>query len=105
MGSYLRTKVLPELCSNQARFYRSAEGLQIALVTWNWLSEEIEKEVNTTGGVRRNEWNCGERLFFNYLITPYDNVREVLHDMTHKGFPRRSCHRFASTRRWFSPAH
>lgn len=102
----MRTEALPALWANQSRLYRSAEGSPVALVTWDWLSEEVEKEDNTTGGaVRRDEWNCGERLFFNYLITPYDNVREVLHDMTHKGFPRRSCHQFASTRRWFSPAH
>lgn len=88
VGSYLRAEVLPALWANQARFYRSAEALPVALVTWAWLSEEVEKEVHTTGrALQRDEWNCGERLFFNDWITPYDNIREVLHDMTHNIFP------------------
>ncbi len=34
-----------------------------------------------------DEWNCGDVLFFNHWITPYGNICEVLHEMTHNVFP------------------
>ena len=58
------------------------------MVTWAWLSRDVEADVLATGrALDRDEWKCGDRLFFNDWITPYDNTREVLHDMTHNVFP------------------
>ena len=88
LGSYFRTEILPALWANQARFYLTEAGVPTAMVTWAWLSEEVEKEIHTTGrALTRDEWKCGDRLFFNDWITPYNNIREVLHDMTHVIFP------------------
>jgi cytolysin-activating lysine-acyltransferase len=88
LGDYFRTEILPALWANQARFYLADEGLPTAMVTWAWLSEDVEAEVHATGrALTHDEWNCGNRLFFNDWITPYDNIRDVLHDMTHNVFP------------------
>lgn len=88
LGDYFRVEILPALCCGQTRFYLTNEGLPTAMVTWAWLSEEVERDVHKTGrALTENEWNCGDRLFFNDWITPYDNIREVLHDMTHNIFP------------------
>jgi len=88
IGNYFRTEVLPALWVNQARLYKTPEDVPVALVTWAWLSEEVEREVHATGrALQQHEWNCGDRLFFNDWITPYNNIREVLHDMTHNIFP------------------
>lgn len=88
LGNYFRTEVLPAFWGNQARFYLTEASIPTALVTWAWLNEEVEKEVHATGrALSRNEWKCGDRLFFNDWITPYNNIREVLHDMTHNIFP------------------
>jgi cytolysin-activating lysine-acyltransferase len=85
---YFRVEILPALWCGQTRFYLTEEGVSTAMVTWAWLSEEVERDVHKTGrALTEDEWNCGDRLFFNDWITPYDNIREVLHDMTHNIFP------------------
>ncbi|MEC3862328.1 toxin-activating lysine-acyltransferase [Mesobacterium sp. TK19101] len=88
LGDYFRVEILPALWCGQTRFYLTEEGIPTALVTWAWLSEEVQHDVHKTGrALTEDEWNCGDRLFFNDWITPYDNIREVLHDMTHNIFP------------------
>lgn len=85
---YLDVEVLPALEASQARFYLTQDGIPTALVTWAWLSEAVERDVHATGrSLAANEWNCGERHFFNDWITPYGNIREVMHDISHNVFP------------------
>jgi len=58
------------------------------MVTWAWLTETVEADVHSTGrALFHEEWKSGDRLFFNDWITPYNNIRDVLHDMTHNIFP------------------
>lgn len=88
LGNYFRVEILPALWCGQARFYLTAEGVPTALVTWAWLTADVETDIHATGrALQHDEWNFGDRLFFNDWITPYDNIREVLHDMTHNIFP------------------
>lgn len=88
LDDYFCTEILPPLGCNQARFYVMSEGLPTGMVTWAWLSEEVERDVHTTGrALERGEWSGGDRLFFNDWITPYGNIKEALHDMTHHHFP------------------
>lgn len=88
LGGYFRVEILPPLWCRQVRIYLTREGLPTAMVTWAWLSEDVERDVLTTGrALMPEEWTCGERLFFNDWITPYDNIREVMRDMTHNIFP------------------
>ncbi|WFE75758.1 toxin-activating lysine-acyltransferase [Roseinatronobacter sp. S2] len=88
LGDYFRTEILPALWSGQCRFYVTEDGVPAAMVTWAWLSAEVEREVHASGrALSHEEWNCGDRLFFNDWITPYGNIREVAHDMTHNIFP------------------
>lgn len=88
LGDYFRIEILPPLWANQARFYVTDEGVPTAMVTWAWLSADVEADIHATGrALNHEEWNCGDRLFFNDWITPYNNIRDVLHDMTHSVFP------------------
>lgn len=88
LGAYFEVEILPALWRNQARFYLTAEGVPTALVTWAWLSEEVERDVHTTGrALLAEEWKCGERHFYNDWISPYGNIREFVHDITHNVFP------------------
>ncbi len=97
MGDYFRVEVFPPIFANQARFYVTDDGLPTAMATWAWLSEEVEHEIHTTGrALRQEEWNCGDRLFFNDWITPYGNIREVVKDMRTVVFPQ---HHATSVRR------
>ena len=88
LGDYFRTEILPALWTNQVRFYVTKDFVPTAMVTWAWLNGDVERDVHETGrALFHEEWNCGKRLFCNDWITPYNNIREVLHDMTHNIFP------------------
>lgn len=88
LGDYFRVEILPALWCGQVRFYVTADAVPLAMVTWAWLSISVEEDLHATGrALDSDEWNCGDRLFFNDWITPYNNTREVLHDMTHNIFP------------------
>jgi cytolysin-activating lysine-acyltransferase len=90
LGPYLRTEILPPSHLGQCRFYLQDNGMPTALVTWAWLSQEVEADLHATGrALTWDEWTCGDRLFFNDWITPYDNVRAVAFDLTHNVFPDR----------------
>lgn len=88
LGSYFDVEIIPPLLANQVRFYLTPEGIPTAMATWAWISEEIETEIHQTGrALAHDEWTGGDRLFCNDWITPYNNIREVVHDMTHNLFP------------------
>jgi cytolysin-activating lysine-acyltransferase len=88
LGNYFRVEIMPALWCGQARFYLTPEGIPTAMVTWAWLNMDVERDIHATGrALKRDEWRCGDRLFFNDWITPYENTREVLHNMTHNIFP------------------
>lgn len=88
IGDYFRVEILPALWCGQCRFYLTPEGIPTAMVTWAWLSEQVESTIHSSGrALGQDEWNCGNRLFFNDWITPYGNIKEVAHDMTHNIFP------------------
>lgn len=82
LGNYFCTEILPPLSCNQVRFYVTPEGLPTGMVTWAWLSEQVERDVHASGrALDQEEWTSGDRLFFNDWITPYGNIREVLYDI------------------------
>lgn len=88
LGDYFSMEILPPISCNQVRFYLTPEGWPTAMVTWAWLSEEVEKDVLCTGrALESNEWKCGDKLFCNDWITPYKNLREVVYDISHNVFP------------------
>lgn len=88
VGNYFETEIFPAFLARQVRFYMTEEGEPTAMVTWAWLSEEVEADIHETGrALTHTEWKCGDRLFFNDWITPYRNTREVLLDMMENIFP------------------
>lgn len=88
MGDYFRVEVLPALRCGQSQFFFFEDGRPSAVITWAWLSEAVESDVLSTGrALSHDEWRSGMQLFFNDWITPYGNIREVVHTMTHVKFP------------------
>lgn len=80
--NYFRTEILPAFWANQVRFYLNQESIPTAMVTWAWISEDVEKDIHATGrALAPREWNCGTRLFVNDLIAPYSNSRDVINDI------------------------
>lgn len=89
LGNYLRTEILPPILANQVRFYLTEKGVPTAMVTWAWLSPEVEQDLHNTGrALAKNEWQSGEQLFFNDWIAPYGNIRSAMHDIATHVFPQ-----------------
>ncbi len=88
LGDYFRTEILPALRCGQSRFHVTEDCVPTALVTWAWLSKEVETDVHATGrALFQDEWMCGDRLFINDWIAPYGNVRALTHDIGNNVFP------------------
>ena len=88
LGDYFRTEILPALRCGQSRFHVTEDCVPTALVTWAWLSKEVETDVHATGrALFHDEWMCGDRLFINDWIAPYGNVRALTHDIGNNVFP------------------
>jgi cytolysin-activating lysine-acyltransferase len=90
VGSYMRTEILPAFRRGQVRYYLSENNVPTGMVTWAWLSEEVERDVHASGrSLVDAEWQSGDRLFFNDFVAPYGNAKGVLHELTHTIFPDR----------------
>jgi len=88
LGDYFRTEILPAYGFGQFRFYVNDQGIPTGLVTWAWLSDEVQAEIHKTGrALQRSEWRSGENLFFNDFVTPYGTMKPVLRDFTKNVFP------------------
>ena len=88
MGNYFHTEVLPPILANPVRFYITAAGTPTAMVTWAWLSQEVEQAIHQTGrALAEDEWQSGDRLFFNDWIAPYGNIRAAMGDIATHVFP------------------
>ncbi|MYG25465.1 MAG: toxin-activating lysine-acyltransferase [Boseongicola sp. SB0677_bin_26] len=88
LGDYFRAEILPALWCGQFRFHVTDKWVPTAMVTWAWLSREVEREVHATGrALLQNEWKCGNRLFINDWIAPYGNIRALTHDIGNNVFP------------------
>lgn len=88
LGDYFQAEILPALRFGQSRFHVTDDCVPTALVTWAWLSKEVETDVHATGrALFHDEWKCGDRLFINDWIAPYGNIRALTHDIGNNVFP------------------
>jgi len=88
LRDYMDVEVLPPVVHGQAHFHLAEGGAPLAMVTWAWLSPEVEREVLQTGrSLAADEWKCGNRLFFNDWIAPYGHSREVMRHLRRNVFP------------------
>ena len=88
MVEYFCVEIMPAIERGQVRFYLTSEGIPQAMVTWAWLSNAVEHDVHAIGrALEPEEWDCGDRLFFNDWVTVDGNTRAIVRDMTHYVFP------------------
>ena len=58
------------------------------MVTWARIENELQDDLHRSGRTLKSyEWNCGNQIFINDLITPYGDARNVIKEMTLNVFP------------------
>ncbi|MBO6792103.1 MAG: toxin-activating lysine-acyltransferase [Dinoroseobacter sp.] len=88
MHHYIGCEIMPPLLKGQVKVYLDVNDRPVGIVTWAWLSSDVQREIHATGRcLEENEWDCGDNLFFNDWITPLGNARHITKDMTHNVFP------------------
>ena len=78
---------LPPIHLNQFRIYRQGDR-PIGLITWAWLSEEIEqKYVSGEYNLRLDDWNSGDLGWIIDFMAPFGHTSKIVHDLRHNIFP------------------
>jgi len=79
---------LPPIHLNQFRLYKNSDGDPIALVTWAFFSEEIEKKYLTKKYfLKPEDWKSGNRLWSIDFMAPFGHMRHVSKDLKENIFP------------------
>lgn len=87
--NYLPSQILVPLIKNQIGLYLDQDGGVKAMITWAYITEEIEVALCESGrSIRFNEWSSGHRLFINDFVCPYGNTREIINDARERFFQK-----------------
>ena len=73
---------------NQFRIYKNTQGKPVGLVTWAFLSDEIEKKyMSMKYNLAAKDWNSGKNLWFIDFLAPYGDMKMVAKDLRNNIFP------------------
>ena len=78
---------IPALNWDQFRIYKIKEE-PIALITWAFMSEEIEKKyLSGEYTLRPNDWHSGDRAWVIDFLAPFGHAKAVVKDLKYTVFP------------------
>lgn len=87
--NYLPSQILVPLMKNQIGLYLDRDGGVKALITWAYITYEVEVSLCESGrSIKYNEWSSGNRLFINDFVCPYGNTREIINDARERYFQK-----------------
>ena len=81
---------LPAIHLNQFRIYRNKNNDPVGLVTWAFLSDELDKKYQK-GGVklRLEDWNGGNNGWIVDFIAPFGHAKQIIKDLRNNIFANR----------------
>lgn len=79
---------LPAIHLNQFRLYKNKDGDPIGLVTWAFLSDDLDKKYQK-GGIKLGleDWKSGNTIWIIDFIAPYGHVKQIVKDLRCNIFP------------------
>ena len=81
---------LPPIDLDQFRIYKANEQ-PIALITWAFLTEDIEKKYLTGNyTLTHDDWHSGDRAWVIDFLAPFGHAKQVAHDLKYNIFPDQS---------------
>ena len=79
---------LPPIHLNQFRVYRNKDKDAVGLVTWAYLSKEVEaKYLTQKYFLQANDWNSGDRLWAIDFLAPFGHMQHIFKDLRNNIFP------------------
>lgn len=80
--------LLPPLQHNQyALYHRESDQKPIGLVTWAWLSEDVEKAyVKNPNNLSPYDWQSGDRGWVIDFIAPFGDAKTIIRDLRNDTF-------------------
>lgn len=83
----LQQWLVPAIAHKQYRLYHR-EGRPVGLVTWAWLSKDIETAyVRNTTSLQPKDWQSGDRGWLLDFIAPFGDAKRITQDLRHNVFP------------------
>lgn len=81
---------LPAIHLNQFRLYKNKDGDPIGLVTWAFLSNDLDKKYqNGTAQLKLEDWKSGDNGWIIDFIAPYGHARQIIKDLRQNIFPNK----------------
>jgi cytolysin-activating lysine-acyltransferase len=78
----------PPVHLNQFRIYKNKLKDPIALITWAFLSKEVEeKYLSQEYILKPQDWKSGNRIWFIDFLAPFGHMRQVSKDIKDNIFP------------------
>lgn len=73
---------LPAIHLNQFRIYRNKDGDPIGIVTWAFLSKEIEEKYQKgERNLKLEDWNSGDNGWIIDFIAPFGHAKQIIKDL------------------------
>lgn len=79
---------LPAIHLNQFRIYKNQKGDPVALITWAYLSNDIENEYQQgKRSLKLADWKSGDNGWIIDFIAPFGHAKQVIRDLRNNVFP------------------
>lgn len=81
---------LPAIHLNQFRIYRNKDDDPIGIVTWAFLSKEIEEKYQKgERNLKLEDWKSGDNGWIIDFIAPFGHAKQIIKDLRNNIFPER----------------
>lgn len=79
---------LPAIHLNQFRIYRNREGDPVGLITWAYMSKEIEaKYLSGKYTLKLEDWHSGNEGWVIDFLAPFGHTKSIIKDLRENVFP------------------
>ena len=80
---------LPAIHLNQFRIYRNKKGDPIGIITWAYLSDELQEKYQKGEKVltKLEDWKSGDNGWIIDFIAPFGHAKEIIKDLRNNIFP------------------
>jgi cytolysin-activating lysine-acyltransferase len=82
---------LPAIHLNQFRIYRNKKGDPVGIITWAFLSKDLEEKYQKGNKAltKLEDWKSGDNGWVIDFIAPYGHAKQIIKDLRNNIFPEK----------------